>query len=196
MLRWNDVKRRRSMKNTLKDIRVAVLVCDGFEEVEMTAPKKALEEAGATVDIITPQAKPVKGWEKDHWSQQFEADAKLEEVDPSDYHALLLPGGVMNPDKLRTMKDAVDFASYFFKNNKPIAAICHGPLTLVETALLTGRKLTSYPSIKTDLINAGADWTNEEVVVDDNLVTSRKPDDIPAFNEAIIKLFAKSAVSS
>lgn len=179
------------MIKKLNGFNVAILLCDGFEEVEMTKPRKALEEIGANVDLITLKANRVKAWNHDHWSKEYKIDVSLEEANPKKYHALLLPGGVLNPDKLRTIKQAIKFAKHFFKNNKPIAAICHGPLTLIETGELEGRQMTSYPSIKTDLMNAGAHWVNRTVVIDDNLITSRKPDDIPAFNKAMIKLFTK-----
>lgn len=179
------------MKGKLSNIKVAVLLCDGFEEVEMTKPCAALKAQGAIVHLISSKTGKVKAWNHDKWSKQYKVDVKLEKAKPENYDALLLPGGVMNPDKLRAEKSAIKFANYFFKNNKPIAAICHAPLTLIETGKLYGRKMTSYPSIKTDLINAGAVWQNKKVVIDDNLITSRKPSDIPAFNKAIINLFAK-----
>jgi len=177
------------MTKPLQNIKIAILVCDGFEEVEMTKPRIALKKAGATVDLISPDAKQVYSFRHDKWGKKFIVDANLETANPADYDAVLLPGGVLNPDKLRTYKSAIQFVNHFFKKKKPIAAICHGPLTLVETGHLKGRKMTSYPSIKTDLINAGAHWKNAQVVIDDNLVTSRQPHDIPAFNQAIIKVF-------
>lgn len=176
----------------LQDLKIAVLLCDGFEEVEMTKPRKALKDAGATVHLISPKS-VVKGWEHDHWTKKYPVDVLLEDVKPGDYDALLLPGGVMNPDRLRTEKKAVQFVKTFLKKKKPIAAICHGPLTMIETGMLKGRKMTSYPAIKTDLINAGVKWKNQKVLVDGQLVTSRKPDDIPAFNKAMVNLFSKIA---
>ena len=175
----------------LKDLRVAILVCDGFEESEMTKPRQALQKAGALVDLITPKAVKVKGWRNGKWTKAFKVDKQLEKVKSTEYDALLLPGGVMNPDKLRTNLKAVNFVKDFFAKKKPIAAICHGPLTLIESGKLKGRKMTSYHSIKTDIINAGAKWEDKEVVVDKQLVTSRQPKDIPAFNKAMINVFSK-----
>ncbi len=174
----------------LEGIKVAILVCDGFEEVEMTKPRKVLQDKGANPDIISARD-VVLSWDKDHWSEEYSVAVNFEQADPDDYDALLLPGGVLNPDKLRTIPEAVAFVKHFLKKNKPIAAICHGPWTLIETGLLKGRKLTSYHSIKTDLINAGANWKDQEVVIDDNLLTSRTPKDLPAFNKAMVELFGK-----
>jgi protease I len=173
----------------LKNKKVAALVCDGFEEVELTEPYKALEEEGAEVDIVSPNAATVKAWSHTKWSNEYPVDAKLEMVNPEDYQALLLPGGVMNPDKLRTIKKAVDFVKHFFDQNKPIAAICHGPWTLIETKQIANRNVTSYHSLKTDLQNAGANWYDQEVVVDGNLVTSRHPGDLPAFIAKMIEIY-------
>lgn len=180
------------MKNSLNDIKVAVLLCNGFEESEMTEPREALIKAGAKVDLISPETK-VKGWRHGKWTKEYKVDVSLKKANPKDYDVLLFPGGVINPDQLRMEENAVKFAKYFLKNKKPIAAICHGPITLIETGLLKGRKMTSYPSIKTDLKNAGAKWQDKKVIIDDNLITSRKPSDIPAFNEAIIKVIKKKA---
>jgi protease I len=170
----------------LKNKRVAILTENGFEEVELTEPKKALEEAGAKVDVISPQKGKVKAWNKTDWGIEVIVNKTVDEVRPEDYDALLLPGGVLNPDKLRMNKKAVAFARDFMYNDKPVAAICHGPQTLIETGMLQGHTMTSYPSLHTDLKNAGANWVDKEVVVDGNLITSRKPDDIPAFNKAVI----------
>ena len=175
----------------LKGKKVAILVADGFEQVEMTEPRKALQEAGAATDLISPADKKVKGWQHTQWGDEFDVDMALDEADAEDYDALLLPGGVMNPDKLRANPAAVQFVRAFFAAHKPVAAICHGPWTLIEAGAVRGRKVTSYESIKTDLRNAGADWVNREVVVDHGLVTSRKPDDIPAFNRKMIEEFAE-----
>ncbi|MES2219214.1 MAG: type 1 glutamine amidotransferase domain-containing protein [Pseudomonadota bacterium] len=180
-----------STKKNLGATKVAVLLCDGFEESEMTKPRAALKKAGAKVYLISPGATKVKGWTKGKWSKAYKVDFKLEKANPNQFHALLLPGGVMNPDQLRANKKAVNFVNHFMKKKKPVAAICHGPLTLIETNTLKGRRLTSYNSIKTDLKNAGATWQDKEVIVDRNLVTSRKPKDIPAFNKAMIKRFSK-----
>jgi protease I len=171
--------------------KVAILVENGFEQVELTEPKRALEEAGAQTFIISPQKERVKGWNHTQWGDEFKVDVPLEQANPDDYHALLLPGGVMNPDKLRMNPAAVRFVRAFFDAGKPVAAICHGPWTLIDAGVVRGRTLTSYPSIKTDLINAGANWVDQEVVVDQGLVTSRRPDDIPAFNRKMIEEFTE-----
>jgi protease I len=167
--------------------KVAILVEDGFEQVEMTSPKEALEAAGAKTYIISPKADKVKGWEHTKWGQEFPVDVVIEQANATNYDALLLPGGVMNPDKLRTNKKAVQFVRSFFDQAKPVAAICHGPWMLVEADVAEGRMVTSYPSIQTDLKNAGANWVDQEVVVDRGLVTSRKPDDLSAFNRKVIE---------
>ena len=180
---------------SLKDKKVAILTDNGFEEVELTSPKQALEEAGATVQIISLQDK-IKAWNHDHWSIELAADVNLKNAKPEDYDALMIPGGVINPDTMRRQKEYVDFASAFLKNGKPVAAICHGPQLLIETGALHGRAMTSFPSIKTDLVNAGAEWKDEEVVVDDGLVTSRSPKDLPAFNEKMIEEFAEGIHST
>jgi protease I len=171
--------------------KVAILVEDGFEQIELTSPKKALEEAGARTYIISPKHDKVKGWEHTRWGQEFPVDVVIEKANAKDYDALLLPGGVMNPDKLRTSKPAVQFVHSFFDQGKPVAAICHGPWTLIEANVVKGRKVTSYPSIQTDLKNAGANWVDQEVVVDRGLVTSRKPDDLPAFNRKLVEEIAE-----
>jgi protease I len=176
---------------TLKGKTVAILTENGFEEVELTSPKQALEEAGAIVHIVSPQKKKVKAWNHDHWSIELDVDKQLSEVKPDDYDALMLPGGVMNPDKLRQNKDAVEFAKDFLEAGKPVAAICHGPQLLIETGLLEDREVTSYPSLQTDLKNAGANWHDREVVVDNGLVTSRSPEDLEAFNPKMIEEIAE-----
>jgi protease I len=175
---------------TLEGKRVAILVADGFEQVELTEPKQALEQAGATTEIVSPAGDKVKGWKHVEWGDELHVDVGLNEADAGRYDALLLPGGVMNPDKLRLSPAASAFVKAFFDANKPIAAICHGPWMLIEAAIVDGHTVTSYPSIKTDLMNAGADWVDREVVVDGSFVTSRKPDDIPAFNRAMIERFS------
>jgi len=177
--------------NSLNGKRVAILVEDGFEQVELTSPKMALEEAGAKTYIISPKADKVKGWEHTKWGQEFPVDVVIDQANANDYDALILPGGVMNPDKLRTNRNAVSFVRSFFDQHKPVAAICHGPWMLVEADVVKGRKVTSYPSIQTDLKNAGANWVDQEVVVDQGLVTSRKPDDLPAFNRKIVEEIAE-----
>lgn len=148
-------------------------------------------DAGATVHVISPEDEMIKSWDKDHWGDEYGTDLKLSDADPQDYDGLLLPGGVMNPDQLRKNEDAVKFVKAFFSQGKPIAAICHAPQLLIETGALDGRKLTSYPSLKTDLTNAGANWVDEEVVVDSGLTTSRTPGDLPAFNSKMLEEFAE-----
>lgn len=167
--------------------KVAILVAQGFEQVEMTEPRNALEKAGADTVLVSPENEEVRGWKETRWGNRFAVDVPLDQAHPEDYDALLLPGGVMNPDHLRMQPKAVEFVKAFVDAGKPIAAICHGPWTLIEAGAVRGRRLTSYPSIKTDLINAGADWVDEAVVVDSGLVTSRKPDDLPAFNRKMIE---------
>lgn len=179
----------------LKGFKVAILACDGFEEKEMTVPQKALEKEGAIVHLISPQAGKIKSWYQNKWHKTFPTHARLEKAKPETYSLLLLPGGVLNPDKLRTCKLAIEFIDHFFKKNKPIAAICHAPVTLIETKRLRYRKITSYPSIKTDLVNAGARWQNKPVVVDKNLITSRTPKDLPWFVKTIIKTSIKEKMS-
>jgi protease I len=171
--------------------KVAILVAHGFEQVELTEPRKALLEAGAEAHIVSPVDGKVKGWKHDHWGDEMEVDVRLGEARPDDYDALVLPGGQMNPDNLRADPDAVAFAKSFFEAGKPVAAICHGPWTLVEADVVRGRRMTSYHSIQTDLKNAGADWVDEEVVVDQGLVTSRNPDDLPAFNRKMVEEIAE-----
>jgi protease I len=166
---------------------VAILTENGFEEVELTSPKKALEEAGATVHIVSPQKGKVKAWAHDHWSIELPVDVDIADAKFDDYDALVLPGGVLNPDKLRLNEDCIDFAQQFLESGKPLAAICHGPQLLIETNMLEGRELTSYPSVRSDLTNAGANWHDREVVVDNGLVTSRSPKDLDAFNAKMIE---------
>ncbi|ELR73195.1 ThiJ/PfpI family protein [Fulvivirga imtechensis AK7] len=179
------------MEDILRNKKVAILVTNGFEEVELTEPKRALERAGAVAHIVSPEKSKVKAWDKKEWGKEYNVDQPLNNADPTDYDALLLPGGVINPDHLRMNAKAVSFVNRFIEDGKPIAAICHGPWTLIETGALKGRRVTSYASIKTDLINAGADWVDEEVVVDRGLVTSRNPGDIPAFCKMMIEEFSE-----
>ena len=171
----------------LKGKKVAILTESGFEEVELTSPKKALEDAGARVEIVSPQKEKVKAWAHDHWSIELPVDVNVEEADPNDYDALMIPGGVLNPDKMRMNDKCVEFAQHFLQEGKPVAAICHGPQLLIETGMLEGRNMTSYPSVKTDMINAGATWADREVIVDNGLVTSRSPKDLEAFNKKMIE---------
>ncbi|HEY0059050.1 MAG TPA: type 1 glutamine amidotransferase domain-containing protein [Flavisolibacter sp.] len=175
------------MARDVKGKKVAILTEDGFEEVELTSPKQALEEAGAIVHIVSPQPDKVKGWLHDHWSIEVPVDVQLGSANPEDYDMLIIPGGVINPDKMRENKDCVLFAQHFIEQGKPLGAICHGPQLLIETGMISTRKLTSYNSIRTDLENAGALWEDREVVVDNGLVTSRSPKDLPAFNQKIIE---------
>ena len=177
------------MPNALTGRKVAILVTDGFEQVELTDPRKALVHAGAETTLISPATGKVRGWNRTQWGDEFRVDASLEESDANAYDALLLPGGVMNPDRLRMNPDAVAFVRAFFEARKPVAAICHGPWLLVEADAVRGRTLTSWPSLRTDIRNAGGQWVDQEVVVDQGLVTSRKPDDIPAFNAKMLEEF-------
>lgn len=179
------------MANELRNKRVAALVDNGFEQSELLEPKKALEAAGANVDVVSPQSGKVKGWQHTDWGQEVGVDRALGSARADEYDALLLPGGVMNPDKLRANPQAVAFVKAFVDAGKPIAAICHGPWTLIEAGATRGRRMTSWPSLQSDLRNAGADWVDQEVVTDNGLVTSRKPDDIPAFNRKMIEEFAE-----
>ena len=179
------------MDNPLRNKRVAALVDNGFEQSELIEPKKALETAGATVDIVSPQSGKVKGWNEKNWGDEVQVDCELNRARADEYDALLLPGGVMNPDKLRSNSTAVAFVKAFADAGKPIAAICHGPWTLIEAGAVRNRKMTSWPSLQTDLRNAGAQWVDQEVVTDNGLVTSRKPADIPAFNRKMIEEFAE-----
>ena len=179
------------MADELRNKRVAALVDNGFEQSELLEPKKALEAAGAKVDIVSPQSSEVKGWQHTDWGQKVSVDRPLDSARPDEYDALLLPGGVMNPDRLRANPKAVQFVKSFVDARKPIAAICHGPWTLIEAGAVKGRRMTSWPSLQSDLRNAGANWVDEECVVDNGLVTSRKPDDIPAFNRKMIEEFAE-----
>jgi protease I len=179
------------MKNDLTGKKVAILVADGFEQVELEKPREALEKAGAKTEIVSPSGSEVQGWKHDKEGEAFAVDVKLDDANAEDYDALLLPGGVMNPDTLRTLPAAVDFARHFFDEGKPVAAICHGPQLLIEADVVRGKMLTSFESLKTDLKNAGAEWVDEPVVSDQGLVTSRKPDDIPQFNAKMIEEFAE-----
>ena len=179
------------MARDVKGKKVAILTENGFEEVELTSPMNALEKAGVEVHIISPQKDKVKAWDTDHWSIELPVDKLLDNANPEEYDMLLLPGGVLNPDKLRQNKKAVQFAQHFLEQGKPLAAICHGPQTLIETGMLDGRTMTSYPSLQTDLKNAGVNWVDKEVVTDNGLVTSRKPDDLEAFNKKMLEELAE-----
>ena len=179
------------MADKLKGRRVAILATDGVERVELTEPRKALEDAGAETVLIAPHGGEIKSWEFDHWGESFKVDKTIDRVSPDEFDALMLPGGVMNPDKLRTDERVVEFVRAMAREGKPIAAICHAPWTLIEADVVRGRTVTSWPSLKTDLRNAGANWVDQEVVTDNGLVTSRKPDDIPAFNRKMVEEFAE-----
>lgn len=175
------------MNTNLQGKKIAIIATDGFEQVELTEPKKALEAAGATVDVISPKPGHIKGWNHTDWGEKTKVDKTLDEAKPAEYDGLVLPGGQINPDKLRIEPKAVAFVTDFFNSGKPIGAICHGPWMLVEAGVLKKRTLTSWPSVRTDIRNAGGNWVDEEVVTDQNLTTSRKPDDLPAFNERLIR---------
>jgi protease I len=179
------------MPHEIKDLKVAILVSDGFEQQELTGPREALDAAGANTMIVSPNDGQVNGWDHYDKADMFPVDVPLAEANAANFDALLLPGGVANPDQLRMNPEAVQFVRDFFDSGKPVAVICHGPWTLIEAGVVKGRKMTSWPSVKTDLINAGAEWVDEEVVVDNGLVSSRKPDDIPAFNRKMIEEFAE-----
>ena len=176
---------------TLDGVKVAILVTDGFEQVEMTGPRQALDHAGAQTRLVSPKDDRVMAWKFTDWGDEFPIDVPLAQARAEDFDAILLPGGVLNPDTLRMDENAVLFAQAFLDAGKPVASICHGPWTLIETGKVRGRRLASWPSLQTDIENAGAQWVDEEAVVDGNLVTSRKPDDIPAFNREMIALFAR-----
>ena len=178
------------MAESLKGLKVAILVSDGFEQVELTEPRTALDEAGANTQIVSPKNGHVRAWKFNDWGTELPVDVKLDDAEPKHFDALLLPGGVINPDTLRIEPKAVAFVKAFFDAGKPVAAICHGPWTVIEAGAARGRRITSWPSLKTDLKNAGADWIDQPVVVDKGLVTSRRPEDIPAFNPEVIRLFA------
>jgi protease I len=179
------------MSDSLKNKRVAILATDGVEQVELLEPRKALQQAGANTEVVSPKSGQIKGWDHTDWGEKIDVDTELKNANPNQYDALLLPGGVMNPDHLRQDPEAVSFVKAFFQANKPVAAICHGPWLLVEADVVRGRKLTSWPSLQTDIRNAGGEWADEQVITDNGLVTSRKPDDIPAFNKKMIEEFAQ-----
>jgi protease I len=179
------------MSDTLKNKKIAILATDGFEYVELIEPRKAVEAAGAKAQVVSPKEGQIRGWNHTDWGESVPVDLPLEKANAADFDALLLPGGVINPDHLRQNEKAVQFVRSFFEAQKPVGAICHGPWMLVEAGVVKGRKITSWPSLKTDIRNAGGDWVDEQVVTDQGLVTSRKPDDIPAFNKKIVEEFAE-----
>lgn len=178
-------------RQQLNGKKIAILVTDGFEQIELTDPKKALDDAGATTHVVSPKEGDVRGWKTDDWGDRFPVDVALGSASADDYDGLLLPGGVFNPDSLRTDEKATSFVHSFFAAGKPVAAICHGPWTLINAGVVENRKLTSYHSIRKDLENAGARWVDQEVVVDQGLVTSRNPDDLPAFNAKMVEEFGE-----
>ncbi|HEY3769687.1 MAG TPA: type 1 glutamine amidotransferase domain-containing protein [Candidatus Angelobacter sp.] len=170
--------------------KIAILATDGFEQAELLEPRKALDEVGAVTKVVSLKDGKIKGWKHTEWGDEVDVDLTLSNARVEDFDALVLPGGVMNPDRLRMELKAVAFVKSFFDANKPVAAICHGPWTIIEAGAAQGRKIASWPSLKTDLRNAGAEWVDSEALIDGNLVTARKPDDLPAFNRAMIELFS------
>lgn len=184
------------MANTLQGKTIAILATDGFEQSELIKPRQALDEAGARTQVVSPKEDKIKGWDMKDWGKDVPVDVPLKSADASKYDALLLPGGVQNPDQLRMIPEAVDFVKHFVEEGKPIAAICHGPWMLVEADAVRGRTVTSWPSLKTDIENAGGNWVDEQVILSNGVVTSRKPDDIPAFNREMIDLFSKGRMRS
>jgi len=179
------------MANQLEGKKVAILVADGFEQVEMTKPREALDNEGAETKIVSVKSGKIQGMHHADKGDQFDVDLTLDEARPEEFDTLLIPGGLMNPDTLRSTPEALEFTRHFFKEGKPVAAICHGPWVLIDAGVVRGRTLTSWPAIKTDVKNAGGNWVDKEVVVDNGLVTSRKPDDIPAFNRKMVEEFAE-----
>jgi len=180
----------------LQGKKIAILATDGFEQAELLEPRKALDEAGASTQVVSPKKDKIKGWNMKDWGKEVPVDTPLDSASPDNFDALLLPGGVMNPDHLRMNPKAVEFVRRFAESGKPIAAICHGPWMLVEADAVRGRTVTSWPSLQTDLKNAGAIWVDQEVVNENGMITSRKPDDIPAFNREMIQLFSQGRFES
>ncbi len=174
------------MANELVGKKVAMLVTNGFEQSELTEPRQVLKQAGAGVDLVSLKKEAVKAWNHKEWGDEFHVDVHIDAARVEDYDALVLPGGVMNPDYLRLDPRAVEFVRSFMRSGKPVAAICHGPWTLIEADVVRGKRVTSYPSLRTDLRNAGAQWSDEEVVIDSNLITSRRPEDLAAFSRAVV----------
>jgi deglycase len=180
------------MTSNLSGKKIAILATDGVEQVELTEPRKALDESGAKTELISPKTGEIKGWKFTQWGDNLKVDKTIDEARPQDYDALVLPGGVMNPDHLRMDASIVDFVQRFVGTGKTVAAICHGPWTLIEAGAVAGKTITSWPSLKTDLRNAGANWVDREVAIDGQFITSRKPDDIPAFSRAIIDAVSRN----
>jgi protease I len=181
------------MASQLEGKKIAILATDGFEQVELTEPRKALDQAGAKTFVVSPKSGEIKGWETKDWGDTVKVDRTLDEAKPEDFDALMLPGGVINPDHLRMEPKAVSFVRDFVATGKPVAAICHGPWMLVETRAVRGKTVTSWPSLKTDIKNAGGNWVDQEVARDGQFITSRNPKDIPAFSKALIELVSQSA---
>ena len=179
------------MSSSLKGKKIAILATDGFEQSELMQPRQALEEAGAHTEVVSPNSGKIKGWDHKDWGESVKVDKTLDNVNAEEYDGLLLPGGVINPDRLRMDPKAVNFVQQFVTAGKTVGAICHGPWTLLEAGALKGKTVTSWPSLRTDLKNAGAHWVDKEVVTDGQFITSRKPDDIPAFNNAVIESLAQ-----
>lgn len=186
------------MPKPLEGLKVAILATNGFEQVELIEPRKALEDAGAEIHVVAPESGTITGWDFTDWGDDVDVDATVDQASPDDYDALFLPGGVLSPDKLRMNDAAVTFVRSFFNDGKPVAAICHGPQTMIDAQVVKGRRMTSYQSIRKDLENAGAEWVDQSVVVDNGLITSRNPDDLPAFSEAIVHEFSliKGAITA
>jgi len=186
-----NIKKGNLMGRKLNGKKVAILVADGFEQVEMTKPREALDEAGAQTKIVSLKSGKIQGMNHADKGDKFDVDLTLDQARPDDFDALMIPGGLSNPDTMRTSQRALNFARHFFRESKPVAVICHGPQVLINADLVRGRRMTSWPAIQVDMRNAGARWVDEEVVVDNGLVSSRKPDDIPAFNRKMIEEFAE-----
>ncbi|MGB0063069.1 MAG: type 1 glutamine amidotransferase domain-containing protein [Terracidiphilus sp.] len=184
------------MPSNLAGKKIAILATDGFEQAELMEPRKALAHAGATTIVVAPKSGKIKGWNRTEWGESVSVDKTLEQCSPEEFDALVLPGGVMNPDHLRMEPKAVEFVRSFAGMGKPIAAICHGPWMLVEAGVVKGKTATSWPSLRTDLANAGAKWVDQEVVRDGQFITSRKPDDIPAFNNRLIDTITHGAAQA
>lgn len=180
------------MNDTLRTRTIAILATHGFEQSELQEPRKALELEGAKTEVISLEAGTIRGWKLKAWGQEVPVDLPIKTAQAARYDGLLLPGGVMNPDRLRMEPLAVEFVREFFRQDKPVAAICHGPWLLVEAGVVNGRRLTSWPSLRTDIVNAGGHWEDQEVVIDGRLVTSRKPEDLAAFNESLLAVLAKA----
>ncbi len=179
------------MAGKLDGRKVAILATDGVEQVELQQPRQALDKAGAETQVVSPTDERIRAWQHDRWGDEIPVDVPLRSARAADFDALLIPGGVMSPDKLRMDRTAVEFVRSFFEQSKPVASICHGPWMLIEADAIRGREVTSWPSLRTDLENAGAQWEDSEVVTDQGLVTSRNPDDIPAFNAKMIEEFVE-----